>query len=148
MAKTKTRVHDISAKTGKPPGMNYADFLAWRKMIYEEAREAAVNELNRVLADRQAQRMEWLYIVALGEREDFTPRQAAELEATVKAMAAEYRKSVEENGQDYADEDLRRRVSQVRGHEVQYLYEDQYPVNQALNGEDIAALREAASRIY
>lgn len=35
----KTKTHHISAKTGKPPGMNYADFLTWKKMIYEEALE-------------------------------------------------------------------------------------------------------------
>ena len=144
----KTKTHHITAKTGKPPGMNYADFLAWKKMIYEEAMEAAKSETNRVLADRQAQRLAWLYLTALNERFGFDERLTDELETAVKELTAEYEQYVQNFDQDYADEVLRRRVSQVRGHEVKYLYEDQYPVNKDLSGQEVSAVREQDSRIY
>ena len=142
------KTHHISAKTGKPPGMNYADFLKWKQMIYDEALEAAKSETQRVLGDRQAQRMAWLYIVALNEKFGFETDQTEKLEGIVKELLQEYRGYIKNFDQDYADEKLRQRVSQIRGHEVKYLYEDQYPVNKDLSGEDIAAVRESDSKIY
>lgn len=150
MADKKKKTHHITAKTGKPPGMNYADFLLWKNMIYEEAKKAAISETQRVLADRQAQRMSWLYIVALneGSKFGFDAKCTEELENTVREMAEEYKRNVEENDQDYADEDLRKRVSQVLNREVKYLYEDQYPINMDKANSPIANLRESESRIY
>ena len=144
----KTKTHHITAKTGKPPGMNFADFLRWKRMIYEEALENAKSEVNRVLADRQAQRLAWLYLTALSERFGFDERQTDKLEAAVKELTEEYDQYIRNFDQDYADEVLRRRVSQIRGHEVKYLYEDQYPVNKDLSSADITIVREQDSRIY
>ena len=145
MATKKT--HHLTAKTGKPPGMNYADFLRWKQMIYEEAKEAAISEVQRVVADRQAQRISWMYTVVLNERYGYVKR-TEDVEQDVKKMVEKYRKMVEEFDQDYADEQLRKRVSQIRGYEVQTLYENLYPVNKDLTAEEFAALRESESRIY
>ena len=144
--KTKTRL--VSRKVGKPAGMNYAEFLQWQQALYEEAKEAAISDLTRVLADRQGQRVGWLYLVALNEKFDFDADQSDELEATVKAMSEEYAQNVQNYDQDYADEDLRRRVCQVLGKEVKYLYEDQYPINMDKACNPISNLRESESRIY
>ena len=147
---TKNRTTLIDGNLGKPPGMNYAQFLQWKKMIYEECLETARSEVNRVLADRQAQRMSWFYKVALNENPKFNfgAQRNEELDRTVKEQIAKYEQLVKENGQDYADESLRQRVCQILGREVKYLYEDQYPVNMELSEEQFAALREADGRIY
>ena len=135
-------------RAGKPDGLNYADMLAWQHSLEKKAEDFAKEETQRVLADRQAQRMAWLYIVALNEQFGFGPKRTEELEAAVKLLSEEYAEDLKENDQDYADEKLRRRVSRIRGHEVKYLYEDQYPVNKDLSADEIAALRESETRIY
>lgn len=66
----------------------------------------------------------------------------------MKELTDEYNQYVRNYDQDYADEVLRRRVSQIRGHEVKFIYEDQYPVNKDLAASDITAVREQDSRIY
>ncbi len=149
MAKSKKKhKHHKGGGMAKLPGYSFADMLALKGQLVEEVRDNATDELQRVLADRQAQRMAWLYIVALNEQFGFGPKRTEELEAAVKMLSEEYAEDMAENDQDYADEKLRRRVSRVRGHEVKYLYEDQYPVNEDLSADEIAALRESENRIY
>ncbi len=128
----------------------YMDMLQWQAELKEKTEEYAKNELQRVTADRQAQRTIWLYLIALNERFDFGAKRTAELEEAAQALAREYAQMREENDQDYADEKLRERVSAVYGHEVRYLYEDQYPVNadRACTDNAFAKMREAESRIY
>ena len=138
---------------GKPDGMNYIQMLQWQKSLQEQAANFAKSETQRVIADRQAQRMAWLYIIALNEKFGFGAKRTEELEAAVKELADEYKRMVEEGDQDYADEKLRSHVSKVRGHEVMYLYEDQYPVNidrkaTDLGEDSVASIRESDSRIY
>ena len=147
MGSEKKKMHHLTAKTGKPPGMNYADFLRWKQMIYEEAKAAAISEVQRVVADRQAQRISWMYAIVLNERYGYVKR-LEDVEQDVKKQVEEYDRLVKEYDQDYADENLRTQVSKIRGHEVHFLYEDQYPVNKDLTAEEFAALRESEGRIY
>lgn len=147
MAGNRTKTHHITAKTGKPPGMNYADFLQWKDMLYKQALEEAKKELNRVLGDRQAQRMGWLYVVALAEH-GFTDTDLEELEQRVAALGDEYIQLTEANDQDYSDEKLRAAVSKALGREVRYIHDDLYPVNTDKKDDYITGLRESESRIY
>lgn len=160
IAKTKTRKVKRAVQApkkrnkgycgGKPHGMNYADMLQWQAELKQKTEEFAKNDLQRVVADRQAQRTVWLYLVALNERFGFGAERTAELENEAAELAREYAQMVKDNDQDYADEKLRERVSAVYGHEVKYLYEDQYPVNTDRKCTDnaFAKMREAESRIY
>lgn len=155
MAQQKKKVKKTGFNAGKPYGMNYAEMMQWHKQLKERTEELAKQELQMVLRDRQAQRMSWLYLVSLNERFAFEAEQINQVEATVKEMVAEYDLLVDKHGQEYADEKLRESVSKLRGYEVKYLYEDQYPVNpdreEAPEGSEeatFAALRESASRIY
>lgn len=155
MAQQKKKVKKTGFNAGKPYGMNHVQMMQWHKQLQERTEKLAKDELQMVLRDRQAQRMGWLYLVALNERYGFDAEQIDQLEQTVKEMAAEYNQMVQENNQDYADEKLRQSVSKLRGYEVKYLYEDQYPVNadrkDAPEGSEeatFAALRESDSRIY
>lgn len=144
---SRTKTHHITAKTGKPPGMNYADFMQFKKMLYDEAMKEAKKELNRVLGDRQAQRMGWLYIIALSEH-GFTESDLEELEQRVAALGEEYAKRTEENDQDYSDEKLRAAVGKALGREVRYIHDETYPVNIDRKDDYISGLRESESRIY
>ena len=54
---------------------------------------------------------------------------------------------MESGDQEYADEKLRQRVSQIRRGEVNYAHEDLYPVNADLSDEAFATLRESERRI-
>ena len=148
MAQQKKRKKNTGYHGGKPAGMNYMQMLQWQDSLVKKTEEFAKNETQRVLADRQGQRVGWLYLVALNEKFGFGAKRSEELEATVKAMSEEYAQNVQDYDQDYADEDLRRRVCQVLGKDVQYLYEDQYPVNMDKASNPIANLRESESRIY
>lgn len=155
MAQQKKKVKKTGFNAGKPYGMNYAEMMQWHKQLKERTEELAKQELQMVLRDRQAQRMSWLYLVSLNERFGFGSKRIEDLEATVKEMTAEYDQNVKEHGQEYADEKLRESVSKLRGYEVKYLYEDQYPVNSermevSEDSEEatFAALRESVSRIY
>lgn len=155
MAQQKKKVKKTGFNAGKPYGMNHVQMMQWHKQLQERTEQLAKDELQMVLRDRQAQRMSWLYLVALNERYGFDAEQIDQLEQTVEEMAAEYNQMVQEDGQDYADEKLRQSVSKLRGYEVKYLYEDQYPVNadrkDAPEGSEeatFAALRESKSRIY
>lgn len=151
MAKTPKKKRGYHA--GKIPGMNYIKDIQLRKQMEESATDFAKDETQRVLADRQAQRTVWAYIIALNEKFSFGPKRTEELEAAVQQITDDYKQMVKDYDQDYADEALRRRVSQVRGHEVKYLYEDQYPVNNDrkvtdVSEEGFASMRESDSRIY
>ena len=153
MAQQKKKGKKSGFSGGKPYGMNHVQMLQWMEDLKRRTEELAKSELQMVLRDRQAQRTVWLYIIALNEKFGFGAKRTEELEAAVKELTDEYKRMVDENDQDYADEQLRHRVSEVRGHEVKYLYEDQYPVNTDRKEGDVgeehfAALRESESRIY
>lgn len=148
MAQQKKRKKNTGYHGGKPAGMNYMQMLQWQQSLVEKTEEFAKHETQRVLADRQGQRVGWLYLVALNEKFGFAVGQSEKLEATVREMSEDYARTVADYDQDYADEDLRRRVCQVLGKDVQYLYEDQYPVNMDKACNPISNLRESESRIY
>lgn len=133
----------------KLPGYTLADMMSLKSDITRQATENAKSETQRVLADRQAQRMAWFYLVALNEGFGFGAERTAKLEKLVQELSKEYAETAKDD-QLVADERLRRRVSAIKGHEVNYLYEDIYPIN---TGGDPSAqicqsVRELESRIY
>ena len=144
MADKRKKTTFLTAATGKPPGMNLVAFTQFKQMLYDEALTSAKNELNRVLGDRQAQRMSWMYMAVLSGR-GFTKDDIDAIERDVAAMAQEYKQLMESAGQDNSDEKLRAEASQAIGRELHYLYEDQYPVN---SDAYVAGLRESENRIY
>lgn len=156
MAQQKKQTKKTGFNAGKPYGMNFAQMMRWHQQLVEKTEALAKEELQMVLRDRQAQRMSWLYLVAAEDRFGFTKEQIEALEQAVQEMAADYNRQVQEDGQEVADERLRQSVSKLRGYEVKYLYEDQYPVQgERPEGEErtpeeaaAAALREVESRIY
>lgn len=145
--KARTMIVARKKRTGLPPGMNLAEFLSYKKQIVEEIKEEAKSEYQRVLADRQTQRGMWLMMIALADAFDFTAAMQERLDVETGKLLDEYRENRESGGQDYADEKLRRAVSQRMERDIAYLYEDEYPIN-ADRPDDVEALRESDGRIY
>lgn len=133
----------------KLPGYTLADMMALKGDMVRQATENAKSETQRILADRQAQRVGWMYICALNEAFGFGAERIEKLEAIVQELSDDYAKTAKDD-QLVADERLRRWVSKIKGHEVNYLYEDLYPVN--TGGDPSAQIcqsaRELDSRIY
>lgn len=147
MAKSKKKhKHHNGGGMAKLPGYTMADMLALKDRLVEEVKETSKQETQRILADRQAQRMAWAYTIALNELHEFGPKRIAELEAKVAEILKGYAEDKAENDQDVADEHLRRWVSQIKDAPEAYVHEDM-PINQDLNDEAFAALRESERRI-
>ena len=114
------------------PGLS---FLQKNQIIqYAKAR------LVEALTDRQCRRLEWIYFCLLMEKHLFTREQLHELDAQAAAMVEEYQQDVARNGQEKADEHLRKRVSLHWGEELDFGYPG--------NPDKTTPLREAESRIY
>ena len=145
--KVRTMIVARKKRTGLPPGMNLAEFMSYKKQIVEEIKEEAKSEYQRVLADRQTQRGMWMMMLALSDTFDFTPEMLERLDVETGKISDEYAENRESGDQDYADEKLRRAVSQRIGRDIPYLYEDEYPVN-IDRPEAVECLREAEDRIY
>lgn len=148
MAKSKKKhKHHKGGGMAKLPGYSLADMLALKDQLVEEVKDTAKEETQRVLADRQAQRMKWIITEALNRRFQFGPKRFDELDETIEEVISDYKEDVESGDQEYADEKLRQRVSQIRRGEVNYLYEETYPVNAELSDAAFATLRESENRI-
>ena len=145
--KQKKQVKKKGYSGGKPDGLNYVQMLQWQNSLQEQAAEFAKNETQRVVADRQAQRVGWLYLIALAEQHGFSASDLEELEQQVAILADEYKQLTEKNDQDYSDEQLRAAVSEVLGREVRYVH-DNLPMNSDTKDDYISGLRESESRIY
>lgn len=139
--------HHRGGGVPKLPGLTLSDMMALKAQLVEDVKEDARSETSRILADRQAQRMKWIITDALNRRYQFGPKRFEELDATIEEVIADYKQDMADNDQEYADEKLRQRVSQIRKGDVNYLYEDLYPVNADLSDEAFATLRESEQRI-
>ena len=130
----------------KPQGFTLADVWAMKDQIVADVKDTATSEHQRILGDRQAQRMAWAYTIALNELHEFGPKRIEELEAKVAEVLKSYDADKKENDQDVADEHLRQWVEQIKGSPVAYAHDDM-PLDQDLNDDSFAALRESAGRI-
>ena len=147
MAKSKKRhKHHKGGGVAKLPGYSLADMLALRDQLVEEVKDNAKEETQRILADRQAQRVAWAYTISLNELHGFGPKRFKELEAKVAEVLKGYAEDKAENDQDVADEHLRRWVSQIKDAPEAYVHENM-PVNQDLSDEVFASIRESDNRI-
>ena len=104
-------------------------------------------ELQRVLADRQAQRVAWFFMIALHQHFGFGAQRIEEVERAVQELSAEYGE-LREVDEVVADERVRRCVSRIMGHEVGYLYEDTYPTRAADLDESVFAATRIGESLF
>lgn len=146
MAKSKRRgAHRGPA--GKPCGMSLADVMALKANVTQQVTDNATSELQRVLADRQAQRVAWFFMIALHQRFGFGAQRIEEVERAVQELSAEYAE-MRKVDELVADERVRRCVSRIMGHEVGYLYEDTYPTRAADLDESVFAATRIGESLF
>lgn len=146
MAKSKRRgAHRGPA--GKPCGMSLADVMALKANVTQQVTDNATSELQRVLADRQAQRVAWFFMIALHQRFGFDAQDIEEVERAVQELSAEYGE-LREVDEVVADERVRRCVSRIMGYEVGYLYEDTYPTRAADLDESVFAATRIGESLF
>ena len=146
MAKSKRRgAHRGPA--GKPCGMSLADVMALKANVTQQVTDNATSELQRVLADRQAQRVAWFFMIALHQRFGFDAQDIEEVERAVQERCAAYgeRREVEEV---VAEVKKQRCVSRIMGYEVGYLYEDTYPTRAADLDESVFAATRIGESLF
>lgn len=80
---------------------------------------------HRVESDRHAQRALWLAIVAINDAFGIGKGRMSAFFEKLKENADEYSRMREETDGEYANEKLRRRVSEICGQEITHLYEDE-----------------------
>ena len=146
MAKSKRRgAHRGPA--GTPCGMRLAAVMALKANVTQQVTDNATSELQRVLADRQAQRVAWFFMIALHQRFGFGAQRIEEVERAVQELSVEYAE-MRKTDEVVADERVRRCVSRIMGHEVGYLYEDTYPTRAADLDESVFSATRSGESLF
>lgn len=127
--------------------MSLADVMALKANVTQQVTDNATSELQRVLADRQAQRVAWFFMIALHQRFGFGAQRIEEVERAVQELSGEYGE-LREVDEVVADERVRRCVSRIMGHEVGYLYEDTYPTRAADLDESVFAATRIGESLF
>lgn len=107
----------------KRPGMNYMDQLTRKQIGKQTLRMAMEDEAVKLAADIICQRQLWAVVVALGEKFEFGPKRIRDLLEQMDLVLADYDMMKFKHGDDYAEEKLRERASQVSGLHVRYQHE-------------------------
>lgn len=107
----------------KAPGMTHADVLARRKIGQQTLRMAMEDEAVRLASDILCQRQLWAVVVALNEQFQFGPKRTVALMEAMDKVLAEFETMKANNGDEYAEEKLRQRASQVSGINMRYQHE-------------------------
>lgn len=111
------------AARSKDRGQNYADVLAKRQIGKETLRMAMEDEAVKLASDILCQRQLWAVIVALNEQFQFGAKRTIALMEAMDKVLAEFEDMKKKNGNEYAEEKLRQRASQVSGVQVKYQHE-------------------------
>ena len=114
-------------RRAKPHGMSYADVLAQQKMKIDAVNAAAKDETVRIRSDVRCQRILWLCAVALHDQFGFGPERIKRFLLAVNTATDAWEADAvkDETGKvhlDYANENLRKRVEEITGMEIEQLY--------------------------
>lgn len=107
----------------KGRGETHADVLAKRQIGRATLRMAMEDEAVKLAADIMSQRMLWAVVVALNERFEFGPKRTVQLMEAMDKVLADFEDMKAKGGDEYAEEKLRQRASQVSGVNVRYSHE-------------------------
>jgi hypothetical protein len=100
--------------------------------IQAELRRAAGRAAVRYEVDTSTQRAMWLMVVSVADAYGKGPKGMQPFFAALEANRIELQQMIDTNGQDYAEEKLRRKAEQVSGVPIRYLYEPD-PQREALH---------------
>lgn len=120
MAKTKRK-----KRAGLPPGVTYADKLAYEKAKREAIDRAAADGMVELRANAHVQRAMWLMVCTIADAYGFGPERMKPFFEHLQQNSEELEKMVEEVDEEYAWEKLRLKAEKVTGIEIAYFIDEQ-----------------------
>ena len=113
-------------QVGKPRGATYADVLAYQRKKDEAIERAAQSAVTKVTSNQQAQRVQWIDIIAAHEAFGIGPKRFGKFFECDIAISDEVERMRSEVDDEYAWEKLRERAAKVSGINFSYVYEGEY----------------------
>lgn len=113
-------------QVGKPHGATYADVLAYQRKKDEAIERAAQSAVTKVTSNQQAQRVQWIDIIAAHEAFGIGPERFGKFFECAIEISNEVERMRAEVDDEYAWEKLRERAAKVSGINFSYVYEGEY----------------------
>ena len=126
MGKKQKKKPNKQYRAGKPQGATYADIIAYQRKKDEAIEKAAQSEVTKVLSNQQAQRVQWMDIVAAHEAFGIGKGRFERFFECVIEVSNEVERMKREVDEEYAWEKLRQRASEVSGIDFSYIHEGDY----------------------
>lgn len=111
---------------GKPHGATYADVLAYQRKKDEAIERAAQSAVTKVTSNQQAQRVQWIDIIAIHEAFGIGPDRFEKFFECAIEISNEVERMRKDVDDEYAWEKLRERAAKVSGINFSYVYEGEY----------------------
>ena len=122
----KKKANKNHRQVGKPRGATYADVLAYQRKKDEAIERAAQSAVTKVTSNQQAQRVQWIDIIAAHEAFGIGPERFEKFFECAIAISYEVERLRAEVDDEYAWEKLRERAAKVSGINFSYVYEGEY----------------------
>ena len=122
----KKKANKNHRQVGKPRGATYADVLTYQRKKDEAIERAAQSEVTKVTSNQQAQRVQWMDIIAIHEAFGIGPERFEKFFECVIEVSNEIERMRSEVDDEYAWEKLRERAAKVSGINFSYVYEGEY----------------------
>lgn len=122
----KKKANKNHRQVGKPRGATYADVLAYQRKKDEAIERAAQSAVTKVTSNQQAQRVQWIDIIAIHEAFGIGPDRFEKFFECAISISNEVEKMRSEVDDEYAWEKLRERAAKVSGINFSYVYEGEY----------------------
>ena len=112
-------------RQGKPQGVSYAQKLARDRMLTEAAQNAANDTMVNIKADIQAQKTQWITMLALNDADGYGKTKYERLAKAIIKRSEWYEELIKGADEEYANEKLRREVERVSKQEVEFAWEEE-----------------------
>lgn len=122
----KKKANKNHRQVGKPRGATYADILAYQRKKDEAIEKAAQSAVTKVTSNQQAQRVQWIDIIAIHEAFGIGPERFGKFFECAIAISNEVERMRKDVDDEYAWEKLRERAAKVSGINFSYVYEGEY----------------------
>lgn len=122
----KKKANKNHRQVGKPRGATYADVLAYQRKKDEAIERAAQSAVTKVTSNQQAQRVQWIDIIAAHEAFGIGPDRFEKFFECAIEISNEVERMRKDVDDEYAWEKLRERAAKVSGINFSYVYEGEY----------------------
>ena len=122
----KKKANKNHRQVGKPRGATYADVLTYQRKKDEAIERAAQSAVTKVTSNQQAQRVQWIDIIAAHEAFGIGPDRFEKFFECAIEISNEVERMRKDVDDEYAWEKLRERAAKVSGINFSYVYEGEY----------------------